>query len=171
MNLAIRPATAADVGLLADLSERTFRGAFGDQNTPENVAAHVGQHYSEDRLAKELGDPDVLFLIAEIDGGAVGYSKLQAGPPPACVRGDRPIELARLYVDQKLVGRAVGSALMEACLREAQNRGHRTMWLGVWEHNPRAYAFYRKWDFRRVGEHVFEVGADPQIDWLMERAL
>ena len=45
------------------------------------------------------------------------------------------------------------------------------MFLGVWEHNPRAQAFYRKWGFERVGEHVFQMGDDPQIDWWMVRTL
>ncbi len=34
-----------------------------------------------------------------------------------------------------------------------------------------AQAFYRKWDFREVGEHVFQLGADWQTDILMEREL
>ena len=45
------------------------------------------------------------------------------------------------------------------------------MYLGVWEKNLRAQAFYRKWKFSRVGEHVFYMGDDPQIDWWMTRAI
>jgi ribosomal protein S18 acetylase RimI-like enzyme len=45
------------------------------------------------------------------------------------------------------------------------------MWLGVWERNARAQVFYRKWDFRTVGEHLFPLGSDLQRDILMERAL
>jgi len=44
------------------------------------------------------------------------------------------------------------------------------VWLGVWEHNPRAIAFYRKWGFEAVGEHVFVVGTDPQRDLVMTRS-
>jgi ribosomal protein S18 acetylase RimI-like enzyme len=60
---------------------------------------------------------------------------------------------------------------MRACVDEARQAGHQTIWLGVWERNGRARAFYRKWDFRAVGEHVFQVGSDPQTDILMERAV
>jgi len=45
------------------------------------------------------------------------------------------------------------------------------VWLGVWEHNPRARAFYRKCGFIDVGEHVFQLGDDPQRDVLMARRL
>lgn len=43
------------------------------------------------------------------------------------------------------------------------------VWLGVWEHNPCALAFYRKWQFEVAGEHVFRLGDDPQRDLLMRR--
>ena len=45
------------------------------------------------------------------------------------------------------------------------------MYLGVWEHNPRAIAFYRKWSFEKVGQHSFMLGDDEQTDWLMRRAV
>ena len=60
---------------------------------------------------------------------------------------------------------------MRACVEESRAAGHRTIWLGVWERNPRAQAFYRKWDFRVVGDHIFVLGSDPQTDLLMERPL
>jgi ribosomal protein S18 acetylase RimI-like enzyme len=60
---------------------------------------------------------------------------------------------------------------MRACVDEARKAGHETIWLGVWERNERAQAFYRKWDFRPVGEHTFPLGADLQRDVLMERTL
>jgi GNAT superfamily N-acetyltransferase len=44
-------------------------------------------------------------------------------------------------------------------------------WLGVWERNPRANAFYRKVGFTDVGSHVFMVGTDPQTDRIMVRHL
>jgi ribosomal protein S18 acetylase RimI-like enzyme len=54
---------------------------------------------------------------------------------------------------------------------EAKNRGADTLLLGVWEHNPRAKAFYRKCGFADVGSHVFVVGTDPQTDRIMTRTL
>jgi ribosomal protein S18 acetylase RimI-like enzyme len=41
------------------------------------------------------------------------------------------------------------------------------MWLGVWERNPRAIAFYLKTGFVSVGSHVFMVGSDPQTDLVL----
>ena len=119
----------------------------------------------------ELNDPASTFLIAELDGRAAGYAKLHAGEPEQGVEGAKPVELVRLYVSREWLGRGVGEQLMRACLDQARQAGHETIWLGVWERNARAQAFYRKWNFRPVGEHEFRLGADLQRDILMERAL
>jgi ribosomal protein S18 acetylase RimI-like enzyme len=171
LNTSIRRADAADATLLAELGARTFRDTFADSTTPEDITAYLSATYGEKLQAAELADAASIFFVAETDGVASGYAKLHAGEAEACVEGRKPIELARLYVGREWFGRGVGAALMSACLEEARQSGYLTMWLGVWEHNGRAQAFYRKWEFRVVGEHVFPVGSDPQIDLIMERAL
>jgi len=165
----IRYATAADAGLLAKLGARTFQETFAADNSEADMAAYLASSFGPALQAAELADPYSLFLIAEIDGVAAGYAKLRPGAPPAGVTDDAPIELVRLYVVQQWLGGGVGAALMTVCLDEAQQRAYRTLWLGVWEHNGRAQAFYRKWGFRDVGQHVFQLGADAQRDILMER--
>ena len=59
---------------------------------------------------------------------------------------------------------------MRAVLAEAEAAGTATVWLGVWERNPRAIAFYHKWGFVDVGTQKFHLGADVQTDRLMVRA-
>ncbi|MEA2166613.1 MAG: diamine N-acetyltransferase [Thermoanaerobaculia bacterium] len=169
--LVIRRATQDDVGLLAELGARTFSETFAADNTPEDLAFYLAESFNVARQTAELADPDSTFLIAEIGGIAAGYAKLHAGEPEKGIAGDRPVELVRLYVLREWLSRGVGAELMIACLDESRRAGHATIWLGVWEHNARAQAFYRKWDFREVGEHVFLLGSDPQRDILMERAV
>jgi ribosomal protein S18 acetylase RimI-like enzyme len=60
---------------------------------------------------------------------------------------------------------------MEACFDNARESGHKTVYLGVWENNHRAIAFYRKCGFEVVGSHVFQMGDEAQNDFLMERSL
>ena len=88
---------------------------------------------------------------------------------PAAVQGPAPLELKRLYVARAWHGQGVAQALMDAVLDAARASGARTLWLGVWERNPRAAAFYAKYGFTRVGEHTFVLGADAQTDWLLAR--
>jgi GNAT superfamily N-acetyltransferase len=169
--VSIRRANASDAGLLAELGARTFEETFAADNNPEDMAAYLAASFSPAQQAGELADPDATFFIAEVGGVAAGYAKLHAGEAAEGITGAKPVELVRLYVSREWLGLGVGEALMRACVDEARRAGHETIWLGVWERNGRAQAFYRKWNFRAVGEHVFQLGSDPQKDILMERAV
>lgn len=169
--IAIRRADAGDARLLAELGARTFRETFAADNRPEDMDAYVGSAFSVERTAAELSDPRSVWLVAELDGRAAGYAKLYAGRAHEAVEGPRPVELARLYAAREWLGRGVGAALMGACLEEARRGGHGAIWLGVWERNARARAFYRKWDFRDAGTQTFHLGSDAQTDVVMQREL
>jgi len=87
------------------------------------------------------------------------------------VSGENPIELNKLYVTREFHGKGIAQVLMEKCFAEAENKNYQTMWLGVWEFNFRAQKFYEKLGFRQVGNHIFQLGSDPQTDWIMEKKL
>jgi GNAT superfamily N-acetyltransferase len=169
--LTIRRGVVEDAELLSELGARTFSETFAADNTDEDLAEYIGTAFNVAQQTAELEDPASTFLIAEIDGRAAGYAMLRDGEPEQGVEGANPIELVRLYVAREWLGRGLGQQLMRACLDEARQAGHATIWLGVWERNERAQAFYRKWNFRPVGEHMFQLGADQQRDILMERSL
>ena len=170
-NLIIRLAKLRDAGLLAELGASTFSDTFAADNTPENMSDYLAAAFNPEQQGAELADSNSLFQIAETNGVAVGYAMLRSGNALSDVTGNKPIELVRLYVSRESLGSGVGAALMEACIAEAKRRGYKTLWLGVWEHNRRALAFYRKWNFHEVGTHVFQLGNDPQTDILMQRSI
>jgi ribosomal protein S18 acetylase RimI-like enzyme len=169
--LTIRRGTLEDAALLSDLGARTFSETFAADNTPEDLAAYMATSFNVAQQTAELEDPASTFLIAEVDGHAAGYARLHAGEPAKGVEGANPVELVRLDVSRDWLGRGLGEQLMRACIDEARQAGHETIWLGVWERNARAQAFYRKWNFRTVGEHIFPLGSDLQRDIVMERPL
>lgn len=167
----IRKASVRDTALLADLGARTFSNAFGAENTPEDMADYLATNFNQERVAKELVNTDSTFFLAEVEQAAVGYAKVKKGEAPSCVTGGKAIELVRLYILPEYFGRGVGEALMRACLDEVKRAGFQTIWLGVWENNHRAQAFYHKFGFQVVGEHIFQLGSDAQNDKIMECAL
>jgi ribosomal protein S18 acetylase RimI-like enzyme len=167
----IRTATPADAKPLAALAERTFRDTFADDNSPDDIVVYVRESFSLDRVRAELADDVNTFLLAFMDGDQHpdGYAKLRTGTTNLSVTGPDPVELQRLYVDRSAIGHGVGAALMRASLDAARSAGHRTLWLGVWERNSRAVSFYERWQFERVGDHVFRLGSDHQTDLIMAR--
>jgi ribosomal protein S18 acetylase RimI-like enzyme len=169
--VVLRPAVAADAALIAELGARTFSETFAADNSPGDLEAYLRSAFSPDLQGAELADPRNRFFVLEAEGAAIGYAQLRAGATPPEVVGPRPIELARIYVVRARLGRGMGARLLDHVLAEARRGGAETVWLGVWEHNERALAFYRKRSFRLVGDHTFWVGSDPQRDLLMELVL
>lgn len=165
----VRVASADDAQPLADFAAAIFRDTFGADNRPEDMDAYVAEAFTAERQLATLMDPGALVLVAEDDDGIAGYAQLLDGPAPAEVTGTRPIELQRFYVASRWQGCGLASTLMREALDSAAARGARTVWLGVWERNARAIAFYEKAGFRRVGAHVFMLGRDAQTDLLMAR--
>ncbi len=171
MRVRIRPGVPGDADRLAEFGARTFEETFGAENTAENMAAYMEQAYGARRQAAELADLAVVTLIADDGGTIAGYAQLRDRTPPPCVLGPAPIELWRFYVDRPWQGQGVARALMAATLDAAAARGAGTLWLCVWERNPRAQAFYRKAGFLDVGSAEFILGTDRQTDRVMVRAV
>ncbi len=92
------------------------------------------------------------------------------GPPSASemltVRAGGSI-IQRLYVTRDCHGKGVAHDLMSDCMQEMTMHRSDVAWLGVWERNPGAIAFYMKFGFLEVGAHVFPLGSDPQRNIVM----
>jgi len=159
--LVIRKAELSDALRLAQLQEHTFRDTFGDTNTPEDLALHCEAHFGQAIQQGELSDPRFEILVCESEGSLVGYAQVRVGEAPDCVHAERPIEIQRFYLVKAWHGRGLANDLMAAAIGVAEDRGADVVWLGVWEHNPRAIAFYERGGFVKVGDHVFPLGTDP----------
>ncbi len=171
--IIIRRAIPEDAKLLTDLAYTTFWDAFSHhpKNAPDDLNHYMRQAFNQEQINAELSDANNIFLIAEIEGGAAGYSKIIIDNIEPGITAERPVELSRLYSHQRHLGKGVGQRLMDACFERARSEDRDVMWLGVWEYNPRAQRFYDKNGFRVVGSHVFLLGKDAQTDLLMQREI
>lgn len=169
--MIIRAGEATDAIALAELAARTFRETFAADNRREDMALHIADAYGTSQQHRELVDPNIATLLVEVDGQLAGYAQLRSGVPPECVTGEKPIELWRFYIAQPWHGRGIAQTLMQRVESEGYARGAHTLWLGVWERNERAKAFYHKNGFVDVGSHVFMVGNDAQTDRIMVRPI
>ena len=179
--IVIRRALPEDGEALAQLAERTFRDTFGTEENLADMDLYCAKSFSIEIQRREILDENYVTLLAEVDAQLVAFSQVRLQSPKDCVSvasasvaGDlvkEPSELYRLYVAKAWHGRGVAQALMAEVMATVAQAGADCLWLGVWEHNPRAIAFYRKCGFTAVGEHVFQFGNDPQRDLIMMRAI
>ena len=163
----IRRATVADAAALAKLAARTFAETFAADNKPEDIENHLDSAYGLAQQTTEIQDSEAITLLAHREEPLVGFAQVRRKAAPSCVIGERPVELHRFYVLRSQHGTGLGGSLMQAARTAAQELGGHRMWLGVWERNARALAFYRKAGFVEVGNHVFMVGSDPQTDLVL----
>lgn len=171
MNIEIKTATAADAEVLAELGKKTFIDTFAKDNRPDDMALYVSQTFGAKKQLSEILDIKRLISIAWVGNIAAGFYHLLNGTPDSSVIGESPIEVLRLYVDSNWHGKGIGPALMNDCLAVAGKKGYKTIWLGVWERNLKAQAFYQKYSFAQVGKHIFTLGTDDQVDIIMSRTV
>ena len=163
----IRPANLSDAPTLAAIAERTFREAFAADNSEEDINLHCAQKFGAGIQSREISDPQSITLLAEISGELAGFAQLRLAHSTACVKGDQPAELHRIYVSSELHGRGVARELMRAVVAAAARAGSDCIWLGVWERNLKAIAFYRKCGFQIAGDHAFVLGRERQRDLIL----
>lgn len=166
-HLIIRNATHEDIGSLVELAASAFRDTYLLLDDPVDIEEYVTAKFTPAIFASILQDDLSTLLVAVDSEQYVGYAHIILSAPPPCVTGPSPIELARLYLRQSVIGKGYGAALMRAVHRVAVQRRCLTIWLGVYGRNERARDFYRRWDFVDVGTKAFVFGGCSYDDPVM----
>lgn len=169
--ITIRFATASDAELIADISRRTFYETFALHNSKDNMDKFMNEQFTKEALIKEAGAEDNIFFLAYNRKEPVGYARMREGENRPELNNKPSIEIARIYAVQSSIGKGVGKALMEKCIEVSIEKKKEIIWLGVWQKNDRAIAFYSKFGFQKFAEHDFVLGDDVQTDWLMKKPL
>lgn len=170
--LALRPATAADIPALSKLATEAFIAKFAFLYSDKDLNDFLGEVMSEPAITAEMADPDRTYCLAERGGQLVGYCKMAMTPGwPQYVRSDRTIELKQLYTDPALTGGGIGKALMNWAMDFAAQVGAKEMHLSVWSGNEGAHRFYERWGFAKIADITFRVGEQLDEEFLFARML
>jgi ribosomal protein S18 acetylase RimI-like enzyme len=168
--IEIRRATKEDAKILRDLGEQTFCETFAEHNTAADMKLYTEKNFTIEKLNDELNEEQSSFFIAHRNNIPFGYVKIRIANEPEDLKG-KAFEIERLYATKEQIGKGVGKKLIETAFEEGKRLGLKTVWLGVWEHNTRAVAFYEKLGFKKFGAHTFMLGTDAQTDWLLKKDL
>lgn len=167
MSFSIREAAIDDAMLVADISRQTFYDSFAADNTKEDMDKFLREQFTRGKLMLEVGAPNNAFYLAYHNNEIAGYLKLRDAGKPLNLLGVNVLEIARLYARSSMIGKGIGSRLMQKSINIALEKNKEAVWLGVWEKNRRAIDFYTRWGFEKFGEQDFLLGDDVQNDWLM----
>lgn len=169
MEYIIRQCVMEDLDQLQKISVMTYMETFGRYNTEDNMKAYLSDAFNPVKLEKELKDKDSSFYFLYAEGKLTGYLKLNEGKAQTDVNDDDSIEIERIYLKKEFQGKGLGKILLEKAYMMAKSKMKSYLWLGVWEHNEKALSLYEKNGFYKTGEHVFVMGDDRQLDYLMRK--
>ncbi|MEY4628851.1 MAG: Protease synthase and sporulation negative regulatory protein 1 [Bacteroidota bacterium] len=169
--LNIRAIGIDDVVALQKIARETFSEMFADYNSADNLKKYLDEKFTLTKLSEELHHPHSTFYFAQIGEEVVGYLKTNTGEAQTELMDLNAFEIQRIYVLQAYHGKKVGQQLIEKAIEEARKTTCAYVWLGVWEENHRAIRFYSKNGFIKFDTHIFKMGDEEQMDWLMKLEL
>lgn len=168
-NIRLVHADASYATLLAKLAQDTFRESFEKVNNPEDFSTYVNEAFHVSKIESEINEIGSLYILAYADNELAGYARIrESDEVKDHFPGVETLELQRIYVLQKFIGKGIGKALLRYTIEQGKKRGDLVLWLGVWEHNYRAQKFYKKLGFEQFSSHVFMLGKDAQTDILLK---
>lgn len=146
----VRPATSADLPRLGRLGAVLVEAHhdFDPQRflptrdrTPADYAAF---------LVGQLGDPDVVLIVADDHGDVIGYAYgAVEGYDYMALRGPAAV-LHDIVVDPAYRGRGIGRLLLDAALAQLTARGAPRVVLSTADRNEAAQRLYASVGFRRT---------------------
>lgn len=171
MNINIKKCTLEDSCQLQEISYETFNETFKDQNSPENMNAYLERAFNLKQLEKELSNISSQFFFVYFNNEVAGYLKINTNEAQSEEMGDESLEIERIYIKNKFQKHGLGKYLLNKAMEMAMERNKKKIWLGVWEMNENAIAFYKKMGFVQTGAHTFYMGDDEQLDIIMTKTL
>ncbi|WP_077625106.1 GNAT family N-acetyltransferase [Sediminibacillus massiliensis] len=171
MSIKMKLCTLGNAQTLQEISQETFMETFEDQNTPENMKAYMEKAFNLKQIEKELANPSSQFFFVHFNQEIAGYLKINTGEAQTEEMGDDCLEIERIYIRHYFQRHGLGKYLLGKAMEIAQEHNLHKIWLGVWEENENAIAFYQKMGFVQTGAHAFYMGDEEQTDLIMTKRL
>ncbi|MGG1942085.1 GNAT family N-acetyltransferase [Paenibacillus polymyxa] len=171
MNVKMIKCSREDVQILQEISIETFNDTFKDQNSPENMQAYLERAFNLKQLDKELANVSSEIFFIYFNEELAGYLKININDAQSEKMGDESLEVERIYIKNKFQKHGLGKYMLNKAMEIALGHHKKKVWLGVWEKNENAIAFYKKMGFVQTGAHSFYMGDEEQIDFIMTKSM
>lgn len=171
MTVKKKKCTGEDLDILQEISIETFNDTFKDQNSPENMKAYLEKAFNLIQLEKELSNVSSEFFFVYFNNEIAGYLKVNTNDAQSEEMGDESLEIERIYIKNQFQRHGLGKYMLNQVIDIAREQNKKKIWLGVWEKNENAIAFYKKMGFVQTGAHAFYMGDEEQTDFIMTKIL
>ncbi len=161
-NLRIEKVTFTEVQRLSELAKRCYPPHYA-YLWFDNGEWYTETMYTVEKLAAEIANPNVLYVIAADDKTDLGYMKLTLDYPLSIGQGfslgagqgsqiaaPNALYLDRIYLTENAVGKGIGTKLVEMSVEIANKLGKTAIWLAAMD-SSRAVDMYEKMGFVACG--------------------
>lgn len=155
----IRDAAHGDAAAIAHVHVESWRTTYAGI-LPDLVLLQLSERRSAQSWRRYLGMPGV-FLVAEADGGVVGFANAGANRVSGTPYSG---EIYALYLLSEHQGHGIGRALLGASFRRLARSGHDSAMLWVLSRNPTRF-FYEAMGGRKFAEREELVGGELQQEF------
>lgn len=167
MTPTITPCTMTDLETLQKISIETFTDTFAEDNDPKDLQEFLDTAYALPQLTSELNNPNTFFYFVHVNNQVAGYLKLNINDAQTEDDFENGLEIQRIYIRKNHKKMGLGQRLFEKSKEVAKELNKDQLWLGVWEHNKPALAFYAKQGLTKHSQHDFVLGDDVQTDFIL----
>ncbi|RDI37254.1 GNAT family N-acetyltransferase [Falsibacillus pallidus] len=171
MAMSIKKCTIEDLPILQKIGYETFNETFKNQNSPENMKVYLEKAFNMEQVKKELSNRSSEFYFVVSNGEIAGYLKLNTNEAQSESMGEESLEIERIYIKKEFQKHGLGKFLFNKAMEIAMDSKKQNIWLGVWEKNKNAIAFYKKMGFEQTDTHSFYMGDEEQTDLIMVKSL
>jgi len=171
MTINIKRCNIVDSRILQEISYETFNETFKNQNSTENMNAYLEKAFNINQVEKELSNNSSQFFFISLNNAVSGYLKINTNDAQTEEMGDESLEIERIYIKKEFQKHGLGKYLLNKAIQIAEELKKSKVWLGVWEKNEKAIAFYKKMGFVQTGAHSFYMGDEEQVDFIMTKKL
>ena len=167
----IRKCSIEDTDLIISTGKETYFDTFQKMNSRETMAKYLEEAFEKTKIINEIENPDSHFYIVSIKNETAAYLKINYAPAQTDINDPDSLEIERIYVRKFFKGRGIGKELINFSIDKAKETNCSYTWLGVWEKNEAAIAFYKKRGFSVFATHKFKMGDELQSDLLLKKII
>ena len=171
MAIKITPCKPEQLSLLRDISIKTYRDTFAESNSEALMLQYFDEALTSEKLLQELQTVGSHFYFIYLHDQLAGFLKVNEGTAQSDEVATNSLEVERFYICKQYLRNGLGKKLMAFAYGLAKQSRKSSLWLGVWEGNLAALAFYKAQGFYKIGEHPFNMGGDMQTDLLLKKDL
>lgn len=161
----IKAATANDIPVIQDLTEKIWRPTYASILTPEQMDYMLEMMYSTASLHKQITELKHQFLLLTDEEKPIGFAAYSTTDTPDVYK------LHKIYLDLNYQGKGVGKLLLQEVCDQVKTRGANILELDVNRFN-KAKLFYEKQGFSVYKEKNTDIGHGYLMeDFVMRKLL